>query len=375
MSAELEKSSKKADHQLFDAIVALEAEKGIPKDVIFEAIETALLTAYKKNYAPLMHVVVEMDRTDGQIYVYSEREVVDEVVIPQTEITYEDAVAIDPNCAIGDVIRIKEEPKDFGRIAAQTARQIVMQRLREAERGRLYQEFSSRESDLVSGQVDRIESYGAIVKLPKTEAVLGPHDQLPNEVYFPGKPVKAVISEVRRVGRGFGDHPPVIITRVSPGFLMRLFELEVPEIQDGFVEIKSVAREAGSRSKIAVHSKDEDIDAMGACVGPNGSRVRAIVDELSGEKIDVINWDESADIYIKEALSPSVVIDVLVDENEKKAIVVVPDDQLSLAIGKEGQNARLAAKLTGWKIDIKSKTQADEQGVDYNFIFVDEDEI
>lgn len=368
-------SDEKTGVSLVEAIKALEVEKGIPEEVIFEAIEAALITAYKKNHTSMIHAVVEMDRSTGQINVYSEREVVDEVVIPQTEIAYEEARVYDPTCEIGDVIRVKEEVKGFGRIAAQTARQIVMQRLREAARGRLYTEYSSRESDLVSGFVDRIENHGAIVKLDKTEAVLAPHDQLPGEVYFPGKHVKAVISEVRKSSRGFNDNPQVMITRITPGFLMRLFELEVPEIKDGFVEIKSVAREAGSRSKIAVHSTAPEIDAVGACVGPNGSRVRSIVEELSNEKIDIINWDESADIYIKEALSPSVVIDVLVNEEEKKALVVVPDDQLSLAIGKEGQNARLAAKLTTWKIDIKSQSQADEQGVEYHYIFADEDEV
>lgn len=357
--------------EFIDALEQLQKEKGIEPDIILEAIEASLISAYKKNYGSHMNVSVHMDKDTGSVEVYSQREVVEEVTIPQTEISLEDAKAISPRYQLGDIISTKEEPKNFGRIAAQTAKQVVVQRIREAERGIVFNEFSNRESDIITGTIERIENQVCYITLGKTEAMLAQGEQIFNEQYYVGQRIKAYILEVKKAPRG----PQVMVSRTHPGLLTRLFELEVPEIKDGYVEIKSVAREAGMRSKIAVHSIEDDIDAVGSCVGPNGARVRAIVDELSGEKIDIINWDESADIYIAEALSPSVVIDVLIDENEKKAIVVVPDDQLSLAIGKEGQNARLAAKLTNWKIDIKSKTQADEQGIEYNFIFSDEDDM
>ncbi len=359
------------NEEFMTALKELHIQKGIEPQVVLDAIEASLISAYKKNYGSHMNVTVSIDKDTGAIAVYSQREVVEEVSISQTEISLEDAKKISSKYKLGDIIATKEEPKNFGRIAAQTAKQVVVQRIREAERGIVYSEFSNRESDIVSGTIERIDNQDCYISLGKTEAILSVNEQMPNEVYHVGQRIKAYIIEVKKTHKG----PQVIVSRTHPGFLSRLFELEVPEIKDGYVEIKSVAREAGIRSKIAVYSKEEDIDSVGSCVGPNGARVRAVVDELSGEKIDIINWDESADIYISEALSPSMVIDVLADEDEKKAVVVVPDDQLSLAIGKEGQNARLAAKMTGWKIDIKSKSQADEQGIQYNFIFTDEDEL
>ena len=352
------------------ALKQLEKEKGIDARIIMEAIEAALISAYKKNYGSLMNVNVKMHQETGDIEVFATKEVVDDVHSPQTEISLEDARAIKYDVELGDLVDVPEYPKNFGRIAAQTAKQVVVQRIREAERGIIYDEFTSKESEIISGVIDRIENGSCFIKLNKAEAVLPPTEQIPAEDYYVNKRIKACILEVKKSQKG----PQIVISRSNSKLLLRLFELEVPEIKDGYVVIKSVAREAGMRSKIAVQSLNEDIDAVGACVGPNGSRVKAIVDELCGEKIDIINWDESSDIYIAEALSPSLVIDVLIDEENKKAVVIVPDNQLSLAIGKEGQNARLAAKLTNWKIDIKDQSQADEQGLDYNYIFCDEDQ-
>ncbi len=352
------------------ALKQLEKEKGIDANVILEVIETALISAYKKNYGSLMNVRVRMSPDDGEIEVFATKEVVEDVHTPQTEVSLEEAKTIKFNVELGDLIEVPEYPKNFGRIAAQTAKQVVVQRIREAERGIIYNEFTSKESEIISGAIERIDAGACYMKLNKAEAILTPSEQIPGEEYYVNKRIKACIVEVKKSQKG----PQIVISRTNPKLLARLFELEVPEIKDGYVVVKSVAREAGMRSKIAVQSINDEIDAVGACVGPNGSRVKAIVDELCGEKIDIINWDEAPDIYIAEALSPSVVIDVLVDEENKKAVVVVPDDQLSLAIGKEGQNARLAAKLTNWKIDIKNQTQADEQGIEYNYIFCNEED-
>ena len=346
------------------ALKQLEKEKGIDASIIMEAIEAALISAYKKNYGSLMNVTVRMDQENGDIEVFAEKEVVEDVHSPQTEISLEEAKALKADVQLGDLVDVPEYPKNFGRIAAQTAKQVVVQRIREAERGIIYDEFTNKESEVISGVIDRIEGGSCYIKLNKAEAVLTPSEQIPGEQYYVNKRIKACILEVKKAQKG----PQIIISRTNSKLLARLFELEVPEIKDGYVVIKSVAREAGMRSKIAVQSLNDDIDAVGACVGPNGARVKSIVDELCGEKIDIINWDESPDIYIAEALSPSLVIE------NKKAVVIVPDNQLSLAIGKEGQNARLAAKLTNWKIDIKDQSQADEQGIDYNYIFCDEDD-
>jgi N utilization substance protein A len=272
-----------------------------------------------------------------------------------------------PTYEIGDVVTEEVTPRNFGRIAAQTAKQVVVQRLREAERGMIYSEFSDRESDIVTGTIQRIENRNCYIDLGKIEAVLGPGEQIPGEEYAMFDRVKTYVVEVRKSAKG----PQIMVSRTHPGLLKRLFELEVPEIQEGVVEIKSVAREAGSRSKLSVYSHDENVDCIGACIGAKGARVQAIVDELRGEKIDIVKWDEDPALYIASALSPAKVVDVQINEEEKKARVIVPDYQLSLAIGKEGQNARLAAKLTGWKIDIKSETQAQEAGIDYGQGYVD----
>ncbi|KJS87103.1 MAG: transcription elongation factor NusA [Peptococcaceae bacterium BICA1-8] len=345
--------------ELIEALNALEKEKGIDAEIILEAIEAALISAYKKNFASLQNVRVLLDRTTGEIKVFSQRKVVNTVDDDRLEISIEDAHKINPNYEVTDIVESEVTPRNFGRIAAQTAKQVVVQRIREAERTLIYNEFSNRESDIVTGTIQRLEAKNVFVDLGKTEAVLTPTEQIPGESYIVHERVKAYIVEVRKTPKG----PQIIVSRTHPGLLKRLFELEVPEIHDGVVEIKSVSREAGSRSKIAVHSHNGNVDPVGACVGPKGMRVQTIVNELRGEKIDIVKWDKDMDVYIANSLSPAKVLDVQVFGDEKKARVIVPDYQLSLAIGKEGQNARLAAKLTGWKIDIKSETQAKEAGV------------
>lgn len=350
--------------ELIEALKELEKEKGIESDIIFEAIEAALISAYKKNFGsqPNSNVRVQIDRITGEIKVFSRKEIVEEVTDDRLEISLESAKKTHPNYQLGDIIEYEVTPKDFGRIAAQTAKQVVVQRLREAERSLIYDEFSNRESDIVTGTVQRLESKNVFIDLGKTEAILAPSEQIPGESYNINERIKTYIVEVRKTPKG----PQILVSRTHPGLLKRLFELEVPEIHDGVVEIKSVAREAGSRSKIAVYSHDENVDSVGACVGPKGLRVQTIVNELRGEKIDIVKWSKDMAIYIANSLSPAKVLDVHVYEDEKKARVIVPDYQLSLAIGKEGQNARLAAKLTGWKIDIKSETQAKEQGIEFD---------
>ncbi len=277
-----------------------------------------------------------------------------------TQISLGAARAIDGKYEIGDAIRVEVTPANFGRIAAQTAKQVVVQRVREAERGIIYEEFMSQESDIIKGMVQRVENRNVFIDLGKTEAVLTPAEQIPGEEYRHGDRIRSYIVEVRKTNKG----PQILVSRTHPGFLKRLFELQVPELQDGTVEIKSVAREPGMRSKIAVCSKVEEVDPVGACVGPKGTRVQAVVDELGTEKIDIIKWNPDSATFIANALSPAKVVSVAVNEEEKVSRVVVPDYQLSLAIGKEGQNARLAAKLTGWKIDIKSESQAADESLD-----------
>jgi N utilization substance protein A len=345
--------------ELIEALKALEKEKGIDAEIILEAIEAALISAYKKNFASLQNVRVYVDRITGEIKVFSQRKVVETVEDDRTEISLEDAKKINPNYQCDDIVETEVTPKNFGRIAAQTAKQVVVQRIREAERSLIYDEFSNRESDIVTGTVQRIEAKNVFVDLGKTEAVLTATEQIPGETYHIHERIKAYIVEVRKTPKG----PQILLSRTHPGLLKRLFELEVPEIHDGIVEIKSVSREAGSRSKISVFSHDSDVDPVGACVGTKGMRVQTIVNELRGEKIDIVKWDKDMAVYIANSLSPAKVLNVEINEEEKKARVIVPDYQLSLAIGKEGQNARLAAKLTGWKIDIKSETQAKEAGI------------
>lgn len=346
-------------NELLDALDALEKQKGISRDVLIEAIEAALVTAYKRNFNQAQNVRIDLNIDNGTMLVYSRKDVVEEVEDERLHISLEDAKAVNPVYELGDVVEEEVTPRDFGRIAAQTAKQVVTQRVREAERGLIFEEYVDRADDIVNGIVERTDARNLYVGLGKVEAVLPQTEQMPNESYKPHDRIKVYITKVERTTRG----PQVFVSRTHPGLLRRLFENEVPEIFDGIIEIKSIAREAGDRSKISVHTTREDIDPVGSCVGPKGARVQTIVDELSGEKIDIVEWSEEPTIFVANALSPSKVLDVQVNEEEKSTTVVVPDYQLSLAIGKRGQNARLAAKLTGWKIDIKSETDARELGI------------
>ena len=347
--------------EFIEALQELEKQKGISAEVLLEAIEAALISAYKKNFGSLQNVRVHIERATGEIKVFARKTVVEEVSDSRAEVNVEEARKSNPNYELGDVVEYEVTPRDFGRIAAQTAKQVVVQRIREAERGLIYDEFINREGDISTGVVQRIEQKNVFIDLGKAEAVLGPQEQIPGETYHHNERVKTYLVEVKKTTKG----PQIVVSRTHPGLLKRLFELEVPEIHDGVVEIKAVAREAGARSKIAVHSRDENVDPVGACVGPKGMRVQTIVTELRGEKIDIVKWSSDPEKFVANALSPAKVLSVIVRENEKIAQVVVPDYQLSLAIGKEGQNARLAAKLTGWKIDIKSESQAQQYQEQY----------
>lgn len=344
---------------LLDALTALEKQKGISRDVLIEAIEAALVTAYKRNFNQAQNVRVDINLGVGTMLVYSRKDVVEEVTDDRLQISLEDAQAINPHYVVGDVVEEEVTPRNFGRIAAQTAKQVVTQRVREAERGLIYEEYVDREDDIVNGIVERLDARNIYVGLGKVEAVLPANEQIQAETYRPHDRIKVYITKVERTSRG----PQVFVSRTHPGLLRRLFEMEVPEIFEGIVEIKSIAREAGDRSKISVFAHNEEIDPVGSCVGAKGARVQTIVNELSGEKIDIVEWSEDPVVFVANALSPSKVLDVQVNEEEKSTTVVVPDYQLSLAIGKKGQNARLAAKLTGWKIDIKSETDARELGI------------
>jgi len=343
------------NQEFIEALEELEKDRGIDKDILIDTIEQALLTAYKKNFGSAQNVRVEVDREKGDVRVYSQRVVVDESDLYDTflEIELDEARQINPNYELGDIIENEVTPKDFGRIAAQTAKQVVVQRIREAERDIVYNEFIEKENEIVTGEVARVSKGLVYVNLGRIEAVMTPAEQIPHETYKAGQKIKVYILEVKKTNKG----PQIVVSRSHPGLVKRLFEFEVPEIFEGIVQIKSLSREAGSRTKMAVSSIDEKIDPIGACVGPKGSRVKNIVDELIGEKIDIINYSENPAEFISASLSPSKVVRVDVNEEEKSALVVVPDYQLSLAIGKEGQNARLAAKLTNWKIDIKSESQ------------------
>lgn len=340
--------------EFMQAFEQLAKEKGIAAEVVFDAVEAALISAYKRNFGSAQNVRVSLDRTTGEIHVYARKTVVETAEDSRLEISLAEARKLDARYELEDVVELEVTPKNFGRIAAQTAKQVVVQRIREAERGIVYEEFSNRESDIVTGIVQRIEQKNVFIDLGKAEAILAPSEQIPGEIYKHGDRIKTYIIEVKKTTKG----PQILVSRTHPGLLKRLFELEVPEIHDGVVEIKSVTREAGSRSKIAVYSRDEDVDPVGSCVGHKGMRVQTIVNELKGEKIDIVKWSSDPVQYIANALSPAKVVLVDTNEVDKISRVVVPDYQLSLAIGKEGQNARLAAKLTGWKIDIKSESQA-----------------
>lgn len=334
------------------ALEAIEKEKGIKKETLFEAIEAALISAYKRNFNSAHNVRVSIEKETGEIKVFSCMNVVENVTNPQQEIHVDRARQSNPLCKSGDILEVEVTPKNFGRIAAQTAKQVVIQRIREAEREMIYEEFVDREEDIITGVIHRFEHKNAIINLGKTEAILPPAEQIPHEVYKQGDRIKAFILEVKKTTKG----PQIYISRTHPGLLRRLFELEVPEIYNGIIEVKGVVREPGHRSKIAVYSHKKDVDPVGACVGPRGSRVQAIVNELKGEKIDIIEWNEDAEIFIASTLSPAKTVKVETNSDNKSAMVVVPDYQLSLAIGKEGQNVRLAAKLSGWKIDIISES-------------------
>jgi N utilization substance protein A len=340
-----------------DALHEIESTKGISKDILLEAIEAALISSYKRNFNTAQNVRVEINNVTGMIRVYARKAVTEEVLDPRLEISIEAARDINPNFQLTDIVEIEVTPRDFGRIAAQTAKQVVTQRIREAERGLIYSAFIEKEDDIVTGIVQRQDARNIYVDLGKVEAVLPLNELMPTEKFKHGDRIKAYITKVENTTKG----PQIFLSRTHPGLLRRLFELEVPEIFDGVVEIRSVAREAGFRSKIAVHSRNLEVDPVGSCVGPKGIRVQTIVNELRGEKIDIVRWSDSVEEYVANALSPSKVMEVNVFENEKMTRVIVPDYQLSLAIGIKGQNARLAAKLTGWKIDIKSETQAEQE--------------
>lgn len=348
------------NEEFITALSEIVKEKGIDEDMLFSTIEDALVVAYKRNYSGTgsqsQNVKVTMDRVKGDIHVYSEKKVVENASSDSNEISFEEARMINPMYQVDDTAYIEVTPKQFGRVAAQAAKQVVIQRIKEAERNIVYNEFISKEYDIITGAVLRKDKGCILVNLGRIEAVLGPNEQIPGEQYNFNDRIKLYIVEVKSSTKG----AQIVVSRTHPGLVKRLFELEVPEIYNGVVEIKSISREAGSRTKIAVYSNDPNVDAMGACVGPKGIRVQNIVNELKNEKIDIIKWNKLPEEYIANSLSPAKVLDVNIDENTKSALAVVDDNQLSLAIGKMGQNVRLAAKLTGWKIDIKSKTQAGE---------------
>ena len=339
--------------EFIEAIADLEKEKGIAKEVLIEAIETALVSAYKKNYGTSQNVRVNIDRETGDIDVFMRMDVVEEIEDELTQISIDEALEYDHRYEVGDVVEFQVTPRDFGRIAAQTAKQVVVQRIREAERGMVYDDFIDRQGEMVTGIIQRISNRTLFVNIGRTEALLPVTEQVPGERYNINDRIKVYILDVKKTTKG----PQVFLSRSHPAIVKRLFELEVPEIQDGTVEIKSIAREAGSRTKMAVYTEDENVDPVGACVGNKGARVQNVVNELFGEKIDIITWSDDPEVLIKNVLSPAKVEKVIIGDEEKTALAVVPDYQLSLAIGKEGQNVRLAAKLCGWKIDIKSESQ------------------
>ena len=352
--------------EIFAALAMLEKERGIPQTFMMDKIIQAVTTAYKRDHKDVENVIVDVDEEHQRLKMYVQKNVVaeEDYVDPFNEIPVEEAKTISARYEIGDVVNIPVDNTEFGRIAAGNGKQVIIQGLREAERGMVYDEFNSKQHEILTGVVTRIDPRTNAVSLrigtgtESTEALLLSGEQVPGEELVEGQHVKVYVVDVRRSTRG----PQILISRTHPGLVKRLFELEVPEIYDGIVEVRSIAREAGSRTKMAVWSNNPDVDPVGACVGMNGVRVNTIVEELRGEKIDIINWDENPTILIENALSPAKVISVIADDDEKTAKVIVPDYQLSLAIGKEGQNARLAAKLTGFKIDIKSETQVRESG-------------
>ena len=357
--------------ELMEALEILEREKEISKDTLFEAIENSLITAYKNHFGKADNVKVEIDRETCDYYCYAEKEVAEEVEDPVMQISPEEAKEIDPAAKTGDIVRVEIRSKEFGRIATQNAKSVILQKIREEERSVIYNQYFEKEKDVVTGIVQRYMGKNISINLGKADAILNENEQVRTEHFRPTERIKVYILEVRNTPKG----PRILVSRTHPELVKRLFESEVTEIKDGTVEIMSIAREAGSRTKIAVRSNNPNVDAVGACVGINGSRVNSIVDELCGEKIDIVNWDDNPGNLIQNALSPAKIVAVFADPDEKTAKVVVPDYQLSLAIGKEGQNARLAARLTGYKIDIKSETQAkDAPGFRYEDYVYDDEE-
>ena len=351
------------NRELMEALDILEKEKNISKDTLLGAIEQSLIQACKNHFgkADNVHVTINPDTCDFSVY--AERVVTEFVEDPALEISLTDAQKINTNAELGDTVKVEIQSKEFGRIATQNAKNVILQKIREEERKVLYDEYYGKEKEVVTGIVQRVMGRNVSVNLGKADGILSENEQVKGEEFRPTERIKVYILEVKDTPKG----PRILLSRTHPGLVKLLFESEVAEVKDGTVEIKSIAREAGSRTKIAVWSNDPDVDPVGACVGMNGARVNAIVSELRGEKIDIINWDENPAILIENALSPAKVIAVMADPDEKTALVVVPDYQLSLAIGKEGQNARLAARLTGFKIDIKSETQARESGELYEY--------
>lgn len=360
------------NNELLEALTILEQEKNISKETLLEAIENSLVTACKNHFGKSDNVKVVIDPDTCEYHCFQEKTVVEEVADPVEQISLPQAQMIDTKYELGDVVQIEVKSKEFGRIATQNAKNVILQKIREEERRVIYDEYNSKEKEIVTGVVQRYVGRNVSINLGKADALLTENEQIKGEVFQPTERIKVYILEVKATPKG----PKIMVSRTHPELVKRLFESEVTEVREGIVEIKAISREAGSRTKIAVWSNDPDVDPVGACVGMNGARVNAIVNELRGEKIDIITWDENPAILIQNALSPAKVISVIADADEKSAKVVVPDYQLSLAIGKEGQNARLAARLTGFKIDIKSETQARESGdfIDYENDYEDEED-
>lgn len=359
------------NNELLEALNILEQEKNISKETLLEAIENSLITACKNHFGKSENVKVNIDPETCEYHVFQEKKVVEKVEDPVEEISLVNAKMIDSKYELDDIVNVEVKSKEFGRIATQNAKNVILQKIREEERKVLFDEYYSKEKDIVTGIVQRYIGNNVSINLGKVDAVLSENEMIPGETFEPTDRIKVYVMDVKSTSKG----PKVLVSRTHPELVKRLFEAEVAEVRDGIVEIKSIAREAGSRTKMAVWSNDPDVDPVGACVGMNGARVNAIVEELNGEKIDIINWNENPAMLIENALSPAKVISVIADAEENKAKVVVPDYQLSLAIGKEGQNARLAARLTGFKIDIKSESQANAiEGFYEGFYDEDEDE-
>lgn len=342
---------------LLETAKQLQTERGIDQQTLLSALETALLSAYKKKYGTTANTTVKISTEDGSIVIATEKKVVTEVTDPSVEISKHEAKAINPKAKVNDTVVIESSPKDLGRLAAQAAKQVIMQQIREAERKNVYEEYHNKEGKILTASILRVEGNMVILSIGRVETVLFPRDQVQGEYYKAGNPIKVYLAEVKESSKG----PQLKVSRSHPGIVKALFEREIPEIQDGTVQIKAVAREGGSRSKIAVYSKLSEVDAVGACIGQHGSRIRAILNELSNEKIDIIEWQEDPEKFIIEALKPAKILWVRTRWSEKTARVMVADSQLSLAIGRSGQNVRLAAKLTGWKIDIKGESTADDE--------------